>query len=59
MLQKALIIKKNSTNGSCVELNFLQKTHWKHISLSSPGVEVWGSKDLALLFYQEFYLKTN
>ncbi len=34
-LQKILIILKNASNESCAELNFLQKTHWKHISIYS------------------------
>ncbi len=30
---KILIISKNVSNKGCVELNFLQKTHLKHISI--------------------------
>ncbi len=51
-LQKILIILKNASNRSCVYIyiNLLQKT--------DAGVEVRGSSDLALWFYQKFYLKT-
>ncbi len=31
MLQKLLIISKNTSNESCAESNFLQKTQWEQI----------------------------
>ncbi len=39
-------ILKNALNESCAELNFVQKIQWKHISLSSTGVGLVGSKYL-------------
>ncbi len=33
-MQKISVITKNLSNKNCSELNFLQKTHWTHISIS-------------------------
>ncbi len=49
-LQKILIILKNVLNKSCVELNFPQKTQWKHIS-PYPRSRARGLYRFALLKY--------
>ncbi len=36
--------KKDASNKSCSELNFLQKSQWARMSIS-PGVELGSSKD--------------
>ncbi len=50
MLQKIPIISKNSSNKNCSELNFLQKTQWTHVSISSRN-EATGFQRLPLLKY--------
>ncbi len=49
---------QNDAYKRCTELNFLQKTQWKHFSIYSRS-EGTGSKDLVLWFYQKVYLKMN
>ncbi len=44
MLPKLLIIPRNDLNKSYSELNFLQKSHWMHLSIF-PWNGVRGSKD--------------
>ncbi len=43
MLPKIQILWKNALNKSSLEINFLQKTNWAHMSIS-PGVELGAPK---------------
>ncbi len=50
MLKKIPIISKNASNKNCSELNFLQKTQWKHISIFL-GIGPRGLQRLPFLKY--------
>ncbi len=48
MLPKLPIVLKTASNKNCIKSNFLQKTQWARMSLSS---ELGASKDLLFLKY--------
>ncbi len=50
-LQKIPIISKNSSNKNCSKINFLQTTHWTHISISPRS----GARGLQRLPFLKYY----
>ncbi len=45
------IVSKNASNKNCLELNFLHKTQWNHMSLSSRS----GARGLERLPWLKYY----
>ncbi len=51
-------MKKVSSN-SCLELNFLRRSHWAHMYISPTQVGAWGLKRLACLKYYNVWKCEN
>ncbi len=53
---KAPIISKNASNKSCIKLNFVQKSQWAHVSISST-CEARGLQRLAIFIPVQYISK--